>query len=84
MNLEDFQVTPIIKLELTEKDVREAIADYVNRIHPHWVNDQKVDPLDVKLEIGTEYYDRQPGHTGTPVFKKAVVTVKTKQAIDAS
>ena len=83
MNLEDFQVTPIIKLELTEKDVREAIADYVNRIHPKWVNGQEVDPLDVILEVGIQYYDRQPG-CDTPVFKKAVVTVKTKQAIDAS
>jgi len=84
MDLEDFQVTPIIKLELTETDVREAIADYVNRVHPNWVDAQPVDPLDVKLEVGTEYHDRVPGHSGTPVFKKAVVTVKTKQAIDAS
>jgi len=66
-----------IKIELTEQDVRKAIAEYINN-RPQWVNNQHVYDNDVKLTVGREYHDRQPGDPGTEVFKKAVITVKDK------
>ncbi len=66
-----------IKIEMNESEVRKAIAEYINN-RPHWVNNQHVYDNDVKIEVGKEYYDKQPGHPGTDVFKKAVITVKSK------
>ena len=64
----------MIKIELNEKEVRSAIAEYINNRY-NWVNNHVYDE-DVKIEVGREYYDRQPGHT--EVFKKAVVTVNER------
>lgn len=69
-------MTPTIKIELTEADVRTAIAEYINN-RPHWVNDQHVYDDNVKIEVGQTYEDR-PGGGSTPQFKKAVITVKQK------
>lgn len=66
-----------IKIEMNESEVRKAIAEYINN-RPHWVNNQHVYDNDVKIEVGREYHDRQPGDPGTEVFKKAVITVKPK------
>ena len=65
-----------IKIEMTEQDVREALADYIGR-HEPWAGEcYVIDALDVELEVGKVYHDRQPGHDGDPVFKKAIITIK--------
>lgn len=71
-------MTPEIKIEMSKKDVQEALADYVNR-QSHWINGQYVTAKDVVIEVGKEYYDRQPGGSGTVVFKRAIITVKTEE-----
>ena len=63
-----------IKIEMTEQEVREALADYVGR-QELWAP-KKIDALDVELEVGLDHHDRQPGMSGTPSFKKAIITIK--------
>jgi len=68
-----------IKIEMTEQDVCEALADYVSRQKP-WISQGRIiDPLDVKLEVEKTFYDRQPGMDGEPVFKKAIITIKNSE-----
>ena len=66
-----------IKVELTEAEVKKAIAHYLND-HPHWVKGQPIFDDDVKIDVGVRYEDR--GQGSYPVFNKAVVTIK--QAAD--
>lgn len=70
-----------MKIELTEQEVRTAIADYINN-HYNWVNDHVYDD-DVKLEIGRSYYQRSMREStpreSTPVFKKAVITINESE-----
>ncbi len=63
-----------IKIEMTEQEVREALADYVGRCPP-WAP-KKIDALDVELEVGLDHHDRQPGMSGTASFTKAIITIK--------
>lgn len=62
-----------IKIEMTEADVRKAIAEYINA-HYNWVEPHIYDD-DVKIRVGRQYEDR-PGGGHTEVFQKAVITVK--------
>ena len=61
-----------LKIELTEADVRKALAEYINA-HYNWVETHVYDE-DVKLQVGQQYdhFDRPSGQ----VFQKAVITVK--------
>ncbi|KKL27020.1 hypothetical protein LCGC14_2389370 [marine sediment metagenome] len=64
-----------IKIEMTEEEVREALADYIGRQEP-WASIQNIDPLDVELKVGIDHHDRQPGMSGTASFTKAIITIK--------
>ncbi len=65
----------IIKIEMNEQEVREAVADYIRRQEP-WASIQFIDAIDVELDVGLDYHDRQPGMSGTASFKKAIITLK--------
>ena len=62
-----------LKIELTKKDVQEAVAEYVTH-HYDFVN-YHVNPNDVFIDVGLEYEDR-PSGSQYPALKRVVVTVK--------
>ena len=64
-----------IKIEMTEQDVCEALADYIGRQEPWHSECYVIDACDVKLEVEKTFYDRQE-MDGEPVFKKAIITIK--------
>ena len=63
-------------IELNEDDVRVAIADYLNHNNDMGL---VLTSKDVKIDVGIEINDRQPGDRGTARFKKAVATVKAQR-----
>ena len=62
-----------IKIELTEAQVKTAIAHYLND-KPHWVQGQHIYDDDVKIDVGIHYADW--GQGDYPKFNKAVVTLE--------
>ena len=66
----------IIKIEMNEEEVRAALAEHIMRQEVwNWAH---IDPLDVEIEVGKTYHDRQPGMDGEPVFKKAIISIKSE------
>jgi hypothetical protein len=61
-----------LKIELSEAEIRKAIAEFVNSQY-NWVEPHIYDE-DVEFHIGQQYdhYDRPSGQ----VLQKAVITVK--------
>lgn len=66
-----------LKIEMNERDVREALAEFANR--HHWINNQNVNADDVVITSKKVYYDRQSSGDKV-VFDKAVISIHPKEA----